>query len=113
VARKRRLDPKRFQPKDDKGLFSFDPIRRYVFKWGLIAGATGGLFMLRSEFVWQLIGVFAVVFISNYHINKAAQRIPRWHATIVSFIGVLIGMFGVILLGSVIMVYLQTGGASP
>lgn len=69
--------------------------------------------MLRSEFVWQLIGVFAVVFISNYHINKAAQRIPRWHATIVSFIGVLIGMFGVILLGSVIMVYLQTGGASP
>jgi hypothetical protein len=114
LSKRRRLDPKRFQQKDDdKGLFSFDPIRRYVFRWGLIAGAAGGIFMIRSEFFWQLIGVFAVVFISNYHINKASQRIPRWHATIVSFIGVVIGMFGIILLGSVVLTYFQAGSAAP
>jgi hypothetical protein len=108
LAKKRRkINPNRFQTKDDKGIFSFDPIRRDVFKWGLVAGAVGGFFMLRPEIFWQIIGVFAVVFISNYHIAKAARRIPRWHATIVSFLGVIIALFGVIILGTIILTYLQ------
>jgi len=112
LARKRRYTPNRPQQKDDKGLLSFDPLRRNVFKWGLIAGAAGGLFMLRPEFIWQVVGVLLVVFIANYHINKAAQRISRWHATFASFLGVMIGMFGVIIIGTLIMVYFEAGGAA-
>ena len=105
--RRRKKDSNRSQKQDDKGLFSFDPIRRDVFKWGLIAGAVGGFFILRPEIFWQIMGVFAVVFITNYRIAKAARRIPRWHATIVSFIGVMIAMFGVIGLGTIILAFFQ------
>jgi hypothetical protein len=112
LAKKRRkIDPNRFLKKDDKGVFSFDPVRRDVFKWGVFAGAVGGFLMLRPEIFWQIIGVFAVVFISNYHIAKASRRIPRWHATVVSFLGVMIAMFGVIILGTIILAYLQAGRA--
>lgn len=114
MAKKKRskLDPNRFQQQDDGRLFSFDPIRRDLFKWGLIAGAAGGLFMMRPEILWQIVGVAAVVFISNYHINKASRRIPRWHATIIAFIGVFIAMFGVIIAGTIIISYLQAGEAA-
>ena len=110
MAKRRRLDPNRFKKQDDKGLFSFDPVRKNLFKWGIIAGAAGGLFMLSPGWIWQIVGVFTVVLISNHHINKAAQRIPRWHATIVSFLGVMLALFGVIALGNLLIAYLQTGG---
>ena len=110
--RRQKLNPNRFQKQDDQGLFSFDPVRREVFRWGLLAGATGGFFMLwQNSLWWPIVGVFAVVLISNYHIGKAARQIPRWHATIISFIGVFIAMFGVIILGSVILAYFQAGAA--
>jgi hypothetical protein len=86
-------------------------MRRYTFKWGLIAGAAGGLFMIRPELFWQIVGIAAVVFISNYHINKAARYIPRWHATVISFLGVLLGMFSIIIAGSIILFYIQQGGS--
>lgn len=113
MAKKRRrpkLDPNRFVKQDDKSLFSFDPLRRQTFMWGAVAGATGGFFMLRPEIVWQIVGVAAVVFISNYHISKAAQRIPRWHATIISFLGVIVAMFGVIIIGTIVFAYVDAGG---
>jgi hypothetical protein len=107
----KKLNPNRFKKQDGLGLFSFDPIRRDVFKWGLIAGGTGGLFMLRSnQIIWPIIGVATVVFMTNYHINKASQRIPRLHATVMSFIGVMIAMFGVIIVGTIILAYLEAGG---
>jgi uncharacterized membrane protein len=110
MAKKRRLDPNRFKKQDDNGLFSFDPIRRNLFKWGIIAGAAGGFFMLWQDWIWQIVGVFTVVLISNHHINKAAKRIPRWHATIVSFLAVMVTLFVVIALGNLMMTYLTTGG---
>ena len=64
--------------------------------------------MLRQDtIIWPIVGVFAVVFIANYHINKAARRIPRFQATIISFIGVMIAMFGVIVLGTIILAFFQ------
>ena len=104
------MDPNRFKKQDDKGLFSFDPVRRNLFKWGIIAGAAGGLFMLWQDWIWQIVGVFTVVLISNHHINKAAQRIPRWHATIISFLGVMVALFSVIAIGNLLTAYLQSGG---
>jgi hypothetical protein len=109
MAKRRKLDPNRFKKDDEKGLFSFDPIRRRVLLWGVIAGASGGFFMLRPEVVSQLLGVFIVVLVSNYHINKAARRIPRWHATILSFAGVIVSMFSVILVGNLLIATLQAG----
>jgi hypothetical protein len=75
----------------------------------LIAGLSGGLFMLQQQLLWQVMGIFAVVFISNHHINKAARRIPRWHATILSFAAVTVAMFGVIIIGTIIMAYYGLG----
>ena len=112
MAKKRKLNPNRFQKKDESGIFSFDPIRRDLFKWGIIAGAVGGALMLNPGFIWQIAGVFAVVFISNYHINKAARRIPRWHAVIVSFLGVILALFGVIFLGSMVFAYTRGSGSA-
>jgi len=106
MAKKRKNNPNRFKKMDNGHLFSFDPVRREVFKWGLIAGLSGGLFMLQQKLVWQIIGIFAVVFISNHRVNKAANRIPRWHATILSFIGAAIALFGVIISGTIIFAYL-------
>lgn len=117
MAKKPRLDPNRFKkggkpaPKlDDKGLFSFDPIRRDLFKWGLVAGASGGFLMLQPGIFWQITGVFVVVFIANYHISKASKQIPRWQATIISFIGAMLAIVLMALLTTLTGVYLQTGG---
>ena len=112
MAKRKRLDPNRFQQKDDKGLFTFDPLRRRVFVWGLVAGASGGICMLRTELFWQVLGVFLVVMISNYHINKASRQIPRLHATVWAFAGVLPAMFGVIMTGTIFIAFLQVG-ANP
>lgn len=112
AKKKRRLDPNRFQQQDDNGLFSFDPIRRNTFKWGLVAGAVGGLLMVQAGMIWQILGVFAVVFISNYHIAQAAKRIPRWHATVISLAGAMIAMFFVIAVTTLIVIYFQVGEAS-
>ncbi|MCB0164486.1 MAG: hypothetical protein KDI79_09685 [Anaerolineae bacterium] len=112
AKKKRRLDPNRFQQEDDKGLFSFDPIRRNTFKWGLVAGAVGGFLMVQVGTIWQILGVFAVVFISNYHIAQAAKRIPRWHATVISLAGAMIAMFTIIAVMTVVLLYFQGGNAS-
>lgn len=111
MAKKKKIDPNRFHKQDDKGLFTFDPIRLDVFKWGLIAGLVGGSFMLYENLLAQIVGVFIIVFISNYHISKASRRIPRWHATIISFIGVMVAMVGVIVIGTTLIAYYRpTGG---
>ena len=112
AKKKRRLDPNRFQQQDDKGLFSFDPIRRNTFKWGLAAGAIGGLLMVQVGTIWQILGVFAVVFISNYQIAQAAKRIPRWHATIISLAGAMVAMFTIIAVVTVVAIYFQGGNVS-
>ena len=67
--------------------------------------------MLRQDSIfWPIVGVFMIVFITNYHIGKASQRIPRWHATIIAFLGVMVAMFGVIIIGTIILAFLQYGG---
>ena len=106
----KKLDPRRFQKQDENSLFSFDPIRRDLFKWGLVAGVAGGFFMVRQDsIIWSIVGIAIVVFVSNYHISRASQKIPRVHATVMSFLGVFIGMFGTIIIGTVILAYLQGG----
>ena len=105
MAKKRKVNPNRFQKQDEQSLFAFDPVHRDVLKWGAIAGASGGLFMLQEGLLWQIVGVFAVVFISNYHISRAARRIPRWHATVISFVGVMVAIFGVIIIGTIVLAY--------
>jgi hypothetical protein len=110
LAKKRKFNPNRFQKKDNQGLFSFDPIRRDVLTWGAIAGVGGGLFMLQKQVIWQIVGVFIIVFISNYHISRASRRIPRWHATVLSFIGMVVAILGVIIVGTIIMTYFQSTG---
>lgn len=111
AKRQRKLDPNRFQQQDSKGLFSFDPVRRNTFKWGLIAGAAGGLLMVQVGTIWQILGVLAVVLISNYQIAEATKRIPRWHATVISLVGAMIAMFGIIVLATILMVYFQFGAS--
>lgn len=111
MAKRRRINPNRFKQQDDKGLFSFDPIRRRLFKWGMIAGAAGGFFMLRPEIVWQIVGVFIVVLISNYHINRASRQIPRWQATIISFLGAMAAIMLVVFVGTVAITYLGRGSS--
>jgi hypothetical protein len=107
VAKRRRREHP-FKQQEEKGLFSFDPARRYTFKWGLVAGLAGGIFMLRPDsLLSQLIGVAVVILISNYHISRAVQWIPRWHATIITMLGAAIGMFGMIIVGTLVLAYLQ------
>jgi hypothetical protein len=110
LAKKRRLNPNRFQKQDGKSLFSLDPIRRDLLKWGVVAGAGGGFLMLQEHLVWRIAGVFVVVFVSNYHISKASRRIPRWHATVLSFLGVMVAIFGVIITGTIVMAYFRSNG---
>lgn len=110
MAKKRKVNPNRFQKQDQASLFSFDPIRRDLLKWGFIAGAVGGLFMLQQGLLWQIVGVFAIVFISNHHISRAARRIPRWHAAIISFLGMMVAVFAVILVGTTLLAYFGTTG---
>jgi hypothetical protein len=112
LTKKRKSGPNRFQQQDSSSLFSFDPIRRDLLKWGAISGASGGFLMIQPGVVWQIIGVFIIVFVANYHISKAAGRIPRWQATVISFLGVLVAMFGVIIIGTIILAYYQPGGVS-
>lgn len=107
MAKRRKLKQNRFQKEPEQGLFSFDPIRQHLLKWGAIAGGAGGLLMIQTSIFWQIAGVFVVVMISNYHINRAARRIPRWHAVFASFAGVIVAMFGVIIVGTMILTYLQ------
>lgn len=75
-----------------------------------MAGAAGGFFMVQPQLVWQIIGVFTAVLIANYSISNAARRIPRWHAAIISFIGMSLAMFGVIIVGSIIIAARSEGG---
>lgn|GEM_PF-1922278 len=111
--RRKKLNPNRFQKVDDNKLFSFDPVRRDAFKWGTIAGGVGGFFMLWQDSIfWPIVGVSAIVFITNYHIGKASQRIPRWHATIIAFLGVIVAMFGVIIIGTIVLAFLQYEGGT-
>lgn len=110
MAKKRKVDPNRFQKQDQQSLFSFDPARRYVLKWGGIAGAVGGVFMLQQGLLWQIVGVFAIVFISNYHISRAARRIPRWHAAIFSFVGMMIAFLVITMAGTAMLAYLGPDG---
>lgn len=110
MAKRRKLDPNRFQKTDNKSLFSFDPVRRDVLKWGAIAGAAGGFFFLYQNLIAQILGVFVIVLVSNYHISKASRRIPRWHATIVSFIGVTVALFSVIIAGTIIIAFNSSPG---
>jgi len=107
------MNPNRFKQQENATLFTLsDPIRRNVLIWGLIAGAAGGFFMLQQQVLWQIIGVFTAVFISNYHITRAARRIPRWHAAVLSFIGMAVAMFSVLIVGSAIIAtyMVNTGG---
>jgi len=110
VAKKRKANPNRFHQTDDQSLFSFDPVRRNVLSWGIVAGATGGLFMLQKGLVWQLAGVLAIVFISNHHIARATRRIPRWQAAVLSFVGMMAAIFIVVLVGTALITYGGTGG---
>ena len=113
MARKRRQNPNRFQKQDDKSLFSFDPLRRTALMWGLVAGVVGGLCMLRPEFFWQIVGVFLVVGVSNYHISRASRHMPRLHVTIWTFAGVMVAMFSVIMVGTIILAFMRAGKATP
>jgi hypothetical protein len=110
LAKRQKFDPNRFQKKDNKSLLSFDPIRRDVLIWGIIAGTVGGFLMIQQQLVWQILGVFVVVFVANYHISKATRYIPRWQATILSFIGMSLAMFGVIVIGTIIIAYFNPAG---
>ena len=103
MAKKRPLNQNRFQKESEQKLFSLDATRRNLLKWGAIAGGLGGFFMIQPAIVWQIVGVFIVVLVSNYHINRAAQRIPRWHAVVTSFAGVIVSMFSVIVIGTIIL----------
>ncbi len=109
MTKKRKLNPKRFQTPADQKFFTFDKIRINLFLWGMVAGAFGGFFALKSGFVWQVAGIFAMVFISNYHINKAARQIPRWHAAVFSFVGLMLALLTVAILGALAISYFGLG----
>lgn len=67
--------------------------------------------MIRQDSIlWSIVGVAIVVFVSNYHISRASHKIPRIHATVMSFLGVFIGMFGMIIVGTIALAFFQTGG---
>ena len=67
--------------------------------------------MLQQNFVWQIVGVVIVVLVSNYRISNASRRIPRWHATIFSFAGVMVAIIIVILVGTVVLAYFRPNGS--
>lgn len=111
MAKKRKLDPNRFQQQDQGGLFSFDAARRQVLLWGLAAGGVGAFLMIQAQLWWQILGVLVVVFVSNYQINRAARHMPRWQATVLSFAGVLVALMVVTVVGTLVLVYFQGNGA--
>jgi hypothetical protein len=79
-------------------------------KWGAIAGFGGGFLMIQPQVIWQIMGVFVTVFLANYHISKAVRHIPLWQAIVIAGIGVLTAMFGVIVIGTIVIAYLQSAG---
>jgi len=108
TKKQRKLDPNRFKKEaqlDNLGLFSFDSIRRELFIKGLLVGASGSFFMLRPEFLWQMIGMGIVVMISNYHIQQATQQISRWHAIAMTFAGLILGMLTVLTIGNIMVAF--------
>jgi uncharacterized membrane protein len=107
LTKKRKSDLNRFQQPENNSLFSLNSAQRNVMKWGAISGVCGGFLMIQPQVLWQIIGVFIVVFVSNYHISKAARDIPRWQATVITIISVLTAMFGVIIIGAIIMANFQ------
>ncbi len=113
AKKKRKLNPNRFQQQDEQHLFAFDPIRRELFQWGMIAGAIGGLFLAQDGFVWQIIGFLLIFFIIGHRIEKAAQQIPRWQAILLAFIGSLPAMLLVIFFSRLILVNLYGGSPGP
>ncbi len=116
MTKRHKLNPNRFTPSgqklDDKGLFSFDPIRRDLFKWGMLAGAVGGFLMLRPEMLLQIAGVFLIVFIANFQINKAADTMPRWQATVISLAGAMLAIVLIVVIGVLINAFLRAGGGA-
>lgn len=63
--------------------------------------------MVLPEIVFQVIGVLIVVLISNYYIGRAAKQVPRWHAVVITFLGLIVSMFIVITIGRFIMAFYQ------
>jgi hypothetical protein len=109
LAKRRKLNPNRFQKKPaEQRFFSFDPVRKNLFRWGLVAGAAGGPFLVQPGLVWQIVGFVVIFLISNYHVNRAAQRIPRWHAVFFSLAGAMLAMFVIVTIGSILIAYSQT-----
>lgn len=116
MSKKRsKLDPNRFKKEpqtDDLGLFAFDPVRQDVFKWGAIAGLLGGVLTISASFMWQMIAILMVALVCNYHIGKAAQYIPRWHAVVMAFLGLMFAIFVSIFFNMIAIMLLQTYGAA-
>jgi len=113
AKRKRKLDPHRFVKQDEQPLFAFDPIRRELFQWGMIAGAIGGLFLSQEGFIWQILGYLIIFLIMGRRVDKAAQRIPRWHAIVITFVGTLPVMILVIFFSRLILANLGGGTPTP
>ena len=59
----------------------------------------GRLLAYLSSFLWPI-----TTFL------KQLTDIPRWQATVISFAGVIAAMFGVIIVGTIIMAYYQPAG---
>lgn len=112
AKRRKKLDPNRFQKQDGLGLFSFNPIRRDCIKWGAVAGAAGGAAMLFQSLLGQIAGIMLIVFISNHGISKASRLIPRWQATVLSFIGVMLALFSVIIVGTILISFYSVSGGN-
>lgn len=67
--------------------------------------------MIQEQIAWQIVGLFVVLFVGNYHVAKAARYIPRWQAALVSFIGVIIALVGVIIISALVLAsYGSAGG---
>ena len=111
AKKKRSLNPNRFQQAGDQKFFSFDPVRQEIFKWGAIAGTAGGLLLAQEGFIWQILGFLAIFLISGRQIDKAAQRIPRWHAVAFSLLGTMPTMLVMVVVVRLILASLS-GGAS-
>jgi hypothetical protein len=110
--KKRRLDPNRFQKPDEQKFLTFDMPRIRVFVWGIIAGIIGGIFALKADIAWTVVGVLIMVTLSNHHINFASRTIPRWHAVIYSFVGLMLGLVTTATIGAITISYLGWGAAA-
>lgn len=111
AKKKHTLDPNRFQKKGEQRFLALDPTRKELLKWGIVAGVVGGFFLIQNGFIWQILGFLAIFFISSFQIDKAARRIPRWHAVLFSLFGTMPAMLLVIIIGNLILAYLGDGAA--